>query len=130
MTVLDPGRVSIAFPEAVRSFLAEQCPKRSHGDPIQPQNNFFKKILRFGVKDFVLFGFIFDLQNLSPREPIPNHLPPGALDPFQRLRRVGGGRASPSPPPQPPPHLKFMRGFAPQTPQKRRTPEPLPKIMI
>ena len=89
MAVLDPGRVSIGFPEAVRSILTEQCPKRSHGDPIQPQNMSFSKKILVWLQDLELFGSILDLQSLSPGEPIHNHFPPGALDPFRRLRRVG-----------------------------------------
>ena len=33
---LDPRRVYIGFPEGKRSFLAEQCSKPIHGDPMQP----------------------------------------------------------------------------------------------
>ena len=41
IAVFDPRRVSIGFPEAVRSILAEQCHKQSHGDPIKPPKYVF-----------------------------------------------------------------------------------------
>ena len=53
--------------------------------------------------------FAFGIYSTGPGAPQATSL---------RLRRSGGGRASPSPL-QTPPLLKFMWGFAPQTPQKR-----------
>ena len=41
MAVLGPGRVSMAFPEPVRSFFTPQCPKPTHLDPLQPKNYIF-----------------------------------------------------------------------------------------
>ena len=56
MAVLDPGRVSIGFPEAVRSFLAEQCPKQSYGGPIQLQNHMFWDFVCFVLRMSCLQG--------------------------------------------------------------------------
>ena len=63
MTVLGSGRVSIAFPEAVRSFLAEQCPKPSHGDPIQLKNYRFLYFVMLRAPGVVSTG-VFSEQDI------------------------------------------------------------------
>ena len=44
MAVLGPRKVSMAFPEPVRSYFTPECPKPTHLDPIQPQNYIFRHI--------------------------------------------------------------------------------------
>ena len=65
--------------------------QKSKFPKLQNLSNIVKNVVESGPRGSVW------AENLSGS--IPNHLPQGALDPFPRIRRIGGGEgfASPSP---------------------------------
>ena len=113
IVVLYPRMVSIGFPWSMWSFLAEQCPQRSHGDPIQPQNYFC-------FKEFVFQTQFFDPRTSPPRSCSPEPLPQGVLD----LLWPFWGRRAPQTAPDSAPLAKFMRCFALKLPQYSQTSAP------
>ena len=104
MAVLGPGRCPIGFPEAVRSILTNSQPKPAREDPIQPLFYIFGTNFQLLTLAFPAFGIYFT----SPRAFLGHKPAPPVL-------WGGEGFALP---PQTPTLLKFLRGFAPQTPQK------------
>ena len=62
MAVLGSGRVSMAFPEAVRSILAEQCSEPSHRDPIYPKNYIFWHFVMLCAPDVMPAGAFWELK--------------------------------------------------------------------
>ena len=125
MAVLGPGRVSIGFPEAVRSILTEPCPKRSHGDPIQPQNYFFSKVFPCLASRFHVFWLNFGSPEALPRRTDPQPPPPWCSGPLPApSARWGGGLRPPPKPPHPP---EVYEGLRPSNSPKKKNPRASPQ---